>query len=215
MDLWPQLLAALPAPWLFFQPSFLPFTLRPFSGWQAFTQLQTAPAESAMQTICSMRPASLLSAAVPRLAEDSAALTAPRLCFRALALFPTSGRLVVAGQELLPAFTLLRPAPEIPVAQLAPADQPAPVSYGVSPVNYNPGQQQQFVTVVHSLGAWPGVGPSAHPLHATVLTLAIIGLIFGWATPWSLGVLASLFATVCKRPSRKYARKNARRTLGS
>jgi len=85
---------------------------------------------------------------------------------------------------------------EIPVAQLAPADQPAPVSYGVSPVNYNPGQQQQFVTVVHSLGAWPGVGPSAHPLHATVLTLAIIGLIFGWATPWSLGVLASLFATV-------------------
>lgn len=67
----------------------------------------------------------------------------------------------------------------------------------------------------HAVPLPAGVGPSAHPLHATVLTLAIIGLIFGWATPWSLGVLASLFATVCKRPSRKYARKNARRTLGS
>ena len=53
----------------------------------------------------------------------------------------------------------------------------APVSYDqIAAVPYG---------VVHSANAyyntwaWPGADPSAHPLHAILLTLAIIGLIFG------------------------------------
>ena len=45
-----------------------------------------------------------------------------------------------------------------------------------------------------------GADPSVYPFHATVLTLAIIGFIFGWASFWSLGVIASLLATVCAPP---------------